>query len=57
MGRSCLLTGLRNYWDGTQGRVARSAGNCNYIASMLNCNDGLDAQEADADAAEALPID
>jgi len=55
-GRSYLLTGLRNHGDGTYGRVARSAGNFKYIASMLNCNDGLDAQGANADAAEALII-
>src|ERR1700722_2292133 len=37
----------------THGCVARSAGNFNYIASVPDCNDGLDAELADAVAAES----
>jgi hypothetical protein len=37
----------------THGCVARSAGNFNYIASVPDCNDGLDAELADAVAGES----
>jgi len=63
-----VIIGMNSFFHGTllfagrsaqplhgeaHGCVARSAGNFNYIASVADCNDGLDAELAGAVAAES----